>query len=115
MVAKKINEKTYERVELNDAIDESLGENDIWNDLISSNSVPAVTVKGIELRQPTKAQVEAWRASTDPVAGEIVLFGQETYDKLQKLFDPLPQSAWTNFNEWYLDHMFGIKVGELGN
>lgn len=113
VASKKEDVVEAKRVEVDEAVDDSLDVDDVWNDLITDNAVPPLKVKGIVLRQPTKKQVEAWRSNSDSIAGEKILFGAETYDKLQDLFANLPQSAWTNFNNLYLKHMFGFDMGQV--
>lgn len=107
MATRKKDDPGFERVELDAAVDESLGDDDLWNDLVTDHAVPPLKVKGIVLPQPTKEQVDVWRETSDVEAGERVLLGDK-YDAIHELFNPLPQSAWANFNRKYLAHMFGM-------
>ncbi|MBB5167204.1 hypothetical protein [Mycobacterium sp. AZCC_0083] len=88
---------------------------EIWAKLQTENHVPPLVVKGITLLEPTKTQIDAWRAATTVEAGERALFGDQ-YDAVHELFDALPQHVWENFNVLYLKHMFGTTGEEqLGN
>lgn len=109
--AKAKEEKIFERIELGDAIDESLPEDDLWNDLVEENPVPDIVIKGIRIKQPTKAQVDEWSrlvAEQDPEA-EKALMPADDYDKLKHFFDDLPLSAWRNFQQKFTNHIFGLE------
>lgn len=85
---------------------ESLDEDDIWSELVSTNAVPPMKVKGIILPQPTKEQVDKWRVATTAEEGERALFGDQ-YDAIHAIFVKEPEYVWENFNMKYLKHMFG--------
>lgn len=117
MATKKDAEKkvVYERKELGDAIDESLGAGDLWNDIVSDSPVPPLVIKGIELRQPTKEQVDEWVKKANQPDADKILMGEEVYAKLQSEFKHLPLSAYRNFQRIFMDHMFGTAdVESLG-
>lgn len=86
--------------------DDALDEDDIWSELISTNVVPPMKVKGVVLPQPTKAQVDAWRLATNAEEGERALFGDQ-YEAIHSIFKDAPEYVWENFNIKYLKHMFG--------
>lgn len=119
MAAKKADVKDqakFDRVELRDAIDESLGEDDLWNDIIEENPVPDIVVKGVRIKQPTKEQIDEWSRlvaanAPDP---EKVLMPEEDYDQLKHAFDKLPLSAWRNFQTRFTNHIFGLDPESVG-
>lgn len=86
--------------------DDGLDADDIWSELVSTNAVPPMKIKGIILPQPTKAQVDAWRVATTAEEGEKALFGEQ-YEAIHSLFRDQPEYVWENFNVKYLAHMFG--------
>lgn len=107
--------KAYARTELAEAVDETLGDADLWNDIVSENAVPPLLIKGLEIRQPTKEQVDEWVKNANLPDADRILMGDEVYDKLQELFKPLPLSAYRNFQRHFMDHMFGTSdVDVLG-
>lgn len=85
---------------------EALDEDDIWSELVSTNVVPPMKVKGVVLPQPTKAQVDRWRVAANAEEGERALFGDQ-YDAIHAIFAGEPEYVWENFNLKYLKHMFG--------
>jgi hypothetical protein len=104
----------FKRINLNEAVDESLGEDDLWNELVAENAVPDFVIKGIRIPQPTKEQVDAWteavsKGSADP---EQVLMSEDAYKELKHLFDNLPLSAWRNFQRRFTNHIFGLDDAE---
>lgn len=99
--------EVFERTEIAAAVDASLDDDDLWNDLVTENAIPPMKVKGHFIPQPTKEQVDIWRTASDPVVGEKALLGAQ-YDEVHGLFDHLPQSAWANFNKKYLKHFFNV-------
>jgi hypothetical protein len=108
--------KAFERVELRDAIDESLGEDDLWNDIVEENPVPDIVVKGVRIKQPTKEQIDAWSvavAHNDPDP-EKLLMPDEDYEALRHAFDKLPLSAWRNFQTRFTNHIFGLDSESVG-
>lgn len=108
--------KAFERVELADAIDESLGDDDLWNDIVEENPVPDIVVKGVRIKQPTKEQIDEWSkavASNAPDP-EKLLMPEEDYDKLRHAFDKLPLSAWRNFQTRFTNHIFGLDPESVG-
>jgi len=107
--------KEFERVELDAAVDESLGDDDLWNDLVTENAVPAIVIKGIRIPQPTKEQVDEWSKRANEPDSDTILMGADVYAKLQEAFRPLPISAYRNFQKRFMAHMFGLDDGgELG-
>jgi hypothetical protein len=120
MTAKKAavaveEKKGFERIELADAIDESLGDDDLWNDIVSENPVPALVIKGIRIPQPTKEQVDAWGKRAGEPESDRILMGDNVYEALQEAFSRLPLSAYRNFQRHFMGHFFGIEdAGELG-
>lgn len=119
MAAKKAEakeQKGFDRLELSDAIDESLAEDDLWNDIVSENPVPDIVVKGVRIKQPTKEQIDAWSIAVannapDP---EKLLMPDEDYEKLRHAFDKLPLSAWRNFQTRFTNHIFGLDPESVG-
>ena len=119
MAAKKAvtqEQKAFDRVELSDAIDESLGEDDLWNDIVSENPVPDIVVKGVRIKQPTKEQIDEWSKAVaanapDP---EKLLMPAEDYEALRHAFDKLPLSAWRNFQNRFTNHIFGLEAESVG-
>lgn len=95
--------KTAAKAVADEAVDEV---DEIWAKLQTENHVPPLVIKGITLLEPSKSQIDAWRAATTVEAGEKALFGDQ-YDAVHELFDKLPQHIWENFNVLYLKHMFG--------
>jgi hypothetical protein len=91
--------------------DEAEEVDEIWAKLQTENHVPPLKFKGITLVEPSKTQIDAWRAATSVEDGERALFGDQ-YDAVHALFDPLPQHIWENFNVMYLKHMFGTAGEE---
>jgi hypothetical protein len=112
--AAKDAEKVYERVELNDAIDESLGEDDLWNELVSDNPIPDLVIKGVRIPQPTKEQVEEWGklVAVNAPDAEKALMSADAYTALSHAFDKLPLSAWRNFQKRFTNHIFGLTEEE---
>lgn len=104
----------FQRVELNDAVIEDLGEDDLWNDLITEHPVPDLVVKGIRIPQPTKEQVDEWSKLVNANASdpERVLMPDEAYEALKHAFDKLPLSAWRNFQKRFTSHIFGLDDAE---
>jgi hypothetical protein len=115
--AAEVKEQTkIQRVEIADAVDDSLGEDDLWNDIITENPVPDLVVKGVRIKQPTKEQIDEWskavaRNDTDP---EKLLMPEEDYELLKHAFDKLPLSAWRNFQNRFTNHIFGLDQETLG-
>lgn len=113
--AKKVRTAAdFKRVNLNDAVVEDLGEDDLWNELVAENAVPDFVIKGIRIPQPTKEQVDAWTAAvatgdSDP---EQLLMSEDAYTELKHLFDNLPLSAWRNFQRRFTNHIFGLDDAE---
>ncbi|ALF00553.1 tail assembly chaperone [Mycobacterium phage SlimJimmy] len=89
-----------------EALEEEVDE--VWAKLQTENHIPPLTFKGLTFNEPTKAQIDAWRAAKTVEEGERALFG-DLYDAVHELFDPLPQHIWENFNVLYLKHMFGTS------
>lgn len=112
----KAKDEAKTRVELNDAVDESLGEDDLWNDIITENPVPDIVVKGIRIKQPTKEQVDDWsaRVAAGEADPEKALMPEADYEALKHAFDKLPLSAWRNFQTKFTNHIFGLDAGSLG-
>lgn len=112
--AKKDAEKVYERIELNDALDESLGDDDLWNDLVTDNPIPDLVIKGVRIPQPTKEQVEEWGklVAVNAPDAEKALMSADAYATLSHAFDKLPLSAWRNFQKKFTNHIFGLTDEE---
>lgn len=108
------DQSKFQRVELNDAVIEDLGEDDLWNDLITEHPVPDLVVKGIRIPQPTKEQVDEWSKLVNANASdpERVLMPDEAYEALKHAFDKLPLSAWRNFQKRFTSHIFGLDDAE---
>lgn len=85
---------------------EALDEDDIWSELVSTNIVPPLKVKGVVLHQPTKEQIDKWRVAANVEEGERALFGDQ-YEAIHAIFKSEPEYVWENFNVKYLKHMFG--------
>ena len=85
---------------------------EIWAKLQTENHVPPLAFNGLTLHEPTKTQIDAWRAATTIEEGERALFGDQ-YDAVHELFDNLPVHIWENFNVLYLKHMFGTDGEDL--
>jgi hypothetical protein len=94
---------TVEKVEEVDAV---------WAKLQSENHVPPLEFNGLSLPEPTKRQIDAWRAAKDAEEGERALWGDQ-YDAVHELFDDAPVHIWENFNVLYLRHMFGTDGEDL--
>lgn len=108
-------EDKFARTEIDAAVDDTLADDDLWNDLVTSNPVPPLKIKGLIIPQPTKAQVDAWSANPNDPDADKILMGDELYAKVQDLFAKLPLSAYRNFQREYMSRMFGVAdVGELG-
>ena len=84
---------------------------EVWAKLQTENHVPPLTFKGVTLLEPTKKQIDAWRAAKDVEEGERALFADQ-YDAIHEIFDDQPQHVWENFNVLYLKHMFGTAGDE---
>lgn len=84
---------------------------EIWAKLQSENHVPPLTFNGLTLVEPTKTQIDAWRAATSTEEGERALFADK-YDAVHEMFDSLPVHVWENFNILYLKHFFGTTGDE---
>jgi hypothetical protein len=108
------DQSKFQRIELNDAVIEDLGEDDLWNDLITEHPVPDLVVKGIRIPQPTKEQVDEWSKLVNANASdpERVLMPDEAYEALKHAFDKLPLSAWRNFQKRFTSHIFGLDDAE---
>lgn len=104
---------SYTRTELADAIDETLEDDDQWNDIVTANAVPTFVIKGLRIPQPTKDQVDEWVKKANQPDADKILMGDEVYEKLVALFKPLPLSAYRNFQRQFMDHMFGTADAEL--
>lgn len=111
-----VKEQTVTRVELDDAVVEDLDAADIWNDLVTENPVPDLVVKGIRIKQPTKAQVDEWsrRVAANDADPEKALMPEADYEALKHSFDNLPLSAWRNFQTRFTNHIFGLDAESLG-
>lgn len=104
-----------DRVEIDAAVDDTLAEDDQWNDFITSNPVPSMKVKGIVIPQPTKDQVDEWVKRAGEPDADKILMGEDVYAALQEAFRPLPFSAWRNFQRAFMNQMFGSDdVATLG-
>lgn len=79
---------------------------EIWLKIQTENQIPPLEFNGITLTEPTKKQIEAWRAAKNVEEGERALFGDQ-YDAIHELFDDAPNHMWENFNVLYLKHFFG--------
>jgi len=114
VTAAKDAEKTFERVELSAAVDESLGDDDLWNELVSENPVPDLVIKGIRIPQPTKEQIEEWGrlVAVNAPDAEKALMSPQAYSELSHAFDKLPLSAWRNFQKKFTNHIFGLDDAE---
>lgn len=111
--SKTEDKKVYERIELGDAIDPSLPEEDQWNDIVSENAVPPLVIRGVTIRQPTKDQVDEWVKNAHLPDADKILMGEDTYAELQAAFGKLPLSAYRNFQKLFMAHMFGTDDAEL--
>lgn len=87
------------------------GSSDLWAKLQSENAVPPLEFMGLVLTEPTKRQIDSWRAASTLEEGERALFGDQ-YDAVHELFDDLPNHVWENFNALYLKHFFGTAGDE---
>lgn len=107
---------TFERVDIADAIDDSLDESDLWNDIVTENPVPDIVVKGIRIKQPTKEQVDEWsaRVARNDPDPEKALMPEADYEALKHAFDKLPLSAWRAFQNRFTNHIFGLEPDSLG-
>jgi hypothetical protein len=110
----KTVEDKDERIELSAAVDPSLGDDDLWNDLVTENPVPDLVIKGIRIPQPTKKQIEEWGklVSENAPDAEKALMSPEAYESLSHAFDNLPLSAWRNFQQKFTNHIFGLDDAE---
>lgn len=108
--------KKKDRVELNQAVIGDLDEADLWNDIVTDNPVPDIIVKGIRIKQPTKAQVDDWsaRVARNEPDPERALMPEEDFEELKHAFDNLPLSAWRNFQTKFTNHVFGLDAETLG-
>jgi len=104
--------KAVTRIELEDAIDDTLGDDDLWNDIVTENPVPTLVIKGIRIPQPTKDQVDVWSKRANEAESDRLLMGDEAYEKLQAAFAPLPISAYRAFQRRFMNHMFGLSDAE---
>lgn len=85
-------------------------DDEVWAKLQTENRIPPLTFRGITLVEPSKRQVDAWRAASTPEDGELALWGAELTKKIHDLFADEPEHVWDNFNLLYLRHFFGIGV-----
>lgn len=92
-----------------EAADEPVDE--VWVKLQTENAIPPLKFKGLELPEPTKRQIEAWRAAKSVEEGERALFGDK-YDAVHETFNDEPSHVWENFNILYLKHFFGTTGDE---
>lgn len=83
----------------------------VWVKLQTENAIPPLEFAGLTFTEPTKAQIDAWRAATTVEEGEHALFG-DLFDAVHELFDKLPNHIWENFNVLYLKHFFGTAGDE---
>ena len=88
-----------------------LDADDIWDELVSTNVVPPMKIKGVVLEQPSQRRVEEWRVAANAEAGERALFGDK-YDAIKAVFADEKEYVWENFNIKYLQHMFGVGNDE---
>lgn len=84
----------------------------IWLKLQTENAIPPLKFATLTFPEPTRSQIEAWRASTNVEEGELGLWGAELRDAVHALFDHLPNHIWENFNVLYLKHFFGAAGDE---
>lgn len=101
----------FTRTDLASAVDESLGDDDVWNDIIEDHPVPDFVVKGFRIPQPTKEQVDEWTrlAALDDPNPERVLMSKDAYENLKGAFNTLPLSAWRSFQRRFTSHVFGLS------
>lgn len=85
---------------------------EIWAKLQTENHVPPLTFRGLTLPEPTKRQIDAWRAATSVDEGELALWGDQVA-AIHALFDDEPLHVWENFNLLYLRHFFGSDGEDL--
>jgi hypothetical protein len=107
-------DKVFERTELSAAVDDSLADDDLWNDLVTENPVPDLVIKGIRIPQPTKEQIEEWGklVAVNAPDAEAALMSPEAYAAISHAFDHLPLSAWRNFQKRFTNHIFGLDDAE---
>lgn len=114
--AKAQEQAKFDRIELDDAVDENLPAEDLWNDIVTENPVPDIVVKGVRIKQPTKEQVDDWsaRVARNDPDPEKALMPEADYEALKHAFDKLPLSAWRNFQNRFTNHIFGLDPETLG-